>query len=53
MIPGAEDVLYTLTADDIDCSMVFMCIPVTNKGINGEPQYSMTEFVKPGQFLTV
>lgn len=49
-IAGAEDEEYSLTADDIDCSLVFMYTPVTEEGIKGEPQYAMTDFVKPGWF---
>ncbi|CAA6657906.1 unnamed protein product [Spirodela intermedia] len=47
VITGAEDEEYSLTADDIDCSLVFMYTPVTEEGIKGEPQYAMTDFVKP------
>ncbi|XP_078436682.1 outer arm dynein light chain 1 protein isoform X2 [Wolffia australiana] len=46
VIPGAEDEDYILRADDIDCSLVFMCTPVTEEGVKGETQYAMTDFVK-------
>ncbi|KAH7661175.1 Leucine rich repeat proteins some proteins containing F-box protein [Dioscorea alata] len=45
-VVGAEDEEYTLTADDIDSSLVFMYTPVTEEGARGEPQYAMTDFIK-------
>jgi hypothetical protein len=37
---------YQLTLDDIDSSLVFMYTPVTEDGVKGEPQCTMTDFVK-------
>lgn len=50
-VVGAEDEEYTLTADDIDSSLVFMYTPVTEEGARGEPQYAMTDFIKAGGCL--
>lgn len=47
VIDGAEHEDYHLTADDIGSSLVFMYTPVTEEGTKGEPQYAMTDFVKP------
>ncbi|KAL9224400.1 hypothetical protein vseg_000436 [Gypsophila vaccaria] len=46
VIAGAEDEEYRLTIDDVDSSIVFMYTPVTKEGTKGEPQYSITEFIK-------
>uniref|UniRef100_A0A0D9WVG8 Ig-like domain-containing protein n=1 Tax=Leersia perrieri TaxID=77586 RepID=A0A0D9WVG8_9ORYZ len=46
VIDGAERMEYQLTLDDIDSSLVFMYTPVTEDGVKGEPQCTMTDFVK-------
>ena len=48
VIAGAEDEEYQLTIDDVDSSLVFMYTPMTKEGTKGEPQYSITEFIKAG-----
>lgn len=47
-IDGAEGMEYQLTIDDIDSSLAFMYTPVTEEGVKGEPQCTMTDFVKAG-----
>ncbi|KAL5197898.1 hypothetical protein ABZP36_001410 [Zizania latifolia] len=46
VIDGAEGMEYQLTVDDIDSSLVFMYTPVTEDGVKGEPQCTMSDFVK-------
>ncbi|KAK9696993.1 hypothetical protein RND81_08G008800 [Saponaria officinalis] len=46
VIAGAEGEEYRLTIDDVDSSLVFMYTPMTKEGTKGEPQYSITEFIK-------
>ncbi|KAL8129516.1 hypothetical protein V2J09_018671 [Rumex salicifolius] len=46
VIDGAEEEEYLLTIDDVDSSLVFMFTPVTEEGSKGEPQYSITDFIK-------
>ncbi|KAL2467410.1 microtubule-associated protein [Abeliophyllum distichum] len=46
VIAGAEDEEYQLTLDDIDSCLVYMYTPVTEEGAKGEPQYSITDYVK-------
>ncbi|XP_062189872.1 187-kDa microtubule-associated protein AIR9-like [Phragmites australis] len=46
VIDGAEGMEYQLTVDDINSSLVFMYTPVTDEGVKGEPQCTMTDFVK-------
>ncbi|CAM0905321.1 unnamed protein product [Alopecurus aequalis] len=48
VIDGAEGMEYQLTIDDIDSSLVFMYTPVTEQGVKGEPQCTLTDFVKAG-----
>lgn len=48
VIDGAEGMEYQLTIDDIDSSLVFMYTPVTEEGVKGDPQCTMTDFVKAG-----
>ncbi|KAA8519385.1 hypothetical protein F0562_013641 [Nyssa sinensis] len=47
VIVGAEDEEYQLNLDDIDSCLVFMYTPVTEEGAKGEPQYAITDHVKP------
>ncbi|KAK2991031.1 hypothetical protein RJ640_018026 [Escallonia rubra] len=47
VIVGAEDEEYCLTVEDIDSCLVFMYTPVTEEGAKGEPQYAITDHVKP------
>ncbi|XP_059666134.1 187-kDa microtubule-associated protein AIR9 isoform X2 [Cornus florida] len=47
VIVGAEDEEYRLTLDDVDSCLVFMYTPVTEEGAKGEPQYAITDYVKP------
>ncbi|XP_052179549.1 187-kDa microtubule-associated protein AIR9 [Diospyros lotus] len=47
VIVGAEDEEYQLTLDDIDSCLVFMYTPMTEEGAKGEPQYAITDYVKP------
>ncbi|KAL7212560.1 hypothetical protein ACSBR2_015286 [Camellia fascicularis] len=47
VIVGAEDEEYQLILDDIDSCLVFMYTPVTEEGAKGEPQYAITDYVKP------
>ena len=42
---------YQLTVNDINSSLVFMYTPVTDEGVKGEPQCTMTDFVKAGTVL--
>ena len=42
---------YQLTIDDIDSSLVFMYTPVTEQGVKGEPQCTLTDFVKAGKYF--
>jgi hypothetical protein len=42
---------YQLTVNDINSSLVFMYTPVTDEGVKGEPQCTMTDFVKAGIVL--
>ena len=51
MIDGAEGMAYQLTVNDINSSLVFMYTPVTDEGVKGEPQCTMTDFVKAGTVL--
>jgi hypothetical protein len=51
VIDGADGMEYQLTVDDINSSLVFMYTPVTDEGIKGEPQCTMTDFVKAGKIL--
>jgi hypothetical protein len=51
-IDGAEGMEYQLTIDDIDSSLAFMYTPVTEEGVKGEPQCTMTDFVKAGKYFT-
>ncbi|WVZ61871.1 hypothetical protein U9M48_011679 [Paspalum notatum var. saurae] len=46
VIDGAEGMAYQLTVNDINSSLVFMYTPVTDEGVKGEPQCTMTDFVK-------
>lgn len=46
VIAGAEEEEYQLTLDDIDSCLVYMYTPVTEEGAKGEPQYSITDYVK-------
>ncbi|XP_074276682.1 187-kDa microtubule-associated protein AIR9 [Silene latifolia] len=46
VIAGAEDEEYQLLLDDVDSSLVFMYTPMTKEGMKGEPQYSITDFIK-------
>ncbi|ONM51303.1 187-kDa microtubule-associated protein AIR9 [Zea mays] len=46
VIDGAEGMEYQLTVNDINSSLVFMYTPVTDEGVKGEPQCTMTDFVK-------
>lgn len=48
VIAGAEDEEYRLTLDDVDSCLVYMYTPVTEEGAKGEPQYSITDYVKAG-----
>lgn len=43
---------YQLTVNDINSSLVFMYTPVTDEGVKGEPQCTMTDFVKAGIVLS-
>ncbi|KAI3495528.1 hypothetical protein L1887_37869 [Cichorium endivia] len=47
VIPGAENEEYLLTLDDIDSCLVYMYTPVTQEGTKGEPQYAITDYIKP------
>ncbi|KAM7505783.1 hypothetical protein LguiB_004687 [Lonicera macranthoides] len=47
VIVGAEDEEYRLALDDVDSCLVFMYTPVTEEGSKGEPQYAITDYVKP------
>lgn len=53
VIDGAEGMEYQLTIDDIDSSLVFMYTPVTGEGVKGEPQCTMTDFVKAGKYFSL
>nr|CAB3455681.1 unnamed protein product [Digitaria exilis] len=46
VIDGAEGMEYQLTVNDINSSLVFMYTPVTDEGVKGKPQCTMTDFVK-------
>ncbi|TKW30421.1 hypothetical protein SEVIR_2G035700v4 [Setaria viridis] len=46
VIDGAEGMEYQLTVNDINSSLVFMYTPATDAGVKGEPQCTMTDFVK-------
>ncbi|CAK9142866.1 unnamed protein product [Ilex paraguariensis] len=48
VIVGAEDEEYQVTLDDLDSCLVYMYTPVTEEGAKGEPQYAITDYVKPG-----
>ncbi|KAH9610756.1 hypothetical protein KSS87_003287, partial [Heliosperma pusillum] len=48
VIAGAEEEQYQLFIDDVDSSLVFMYTPMTMEGMKGEPQYSITDFIKAG-----
>jgi hypothetical protein len=52
VIDGAEGMEYQLTIDDINSSLVFMYTPITEEGVKGEPQCTMTDFVKAGKYFT-
>ncbi|KAL6991640.1 187-kDa microtubule-associated protein air9, partial [Sarracenia purpurea var. burkii] len=47
VITGAENEEYQLIVDDVDSCLVFMYTPVTEEGAKGEPQYAITDYVKP------
>ncbi|KAL4563579.1 hypothetical protein LXL04_027622 [Taraxacum kok-saghyz] len=47
VINGAESEEYLLTLDDIDSCLVYMYTPVTEEGTKGEPQYAITDYIKP------
>ncbi|KVH88206.1 Leucine-rich repeat-containing protein [Cynara cardunculus var. scolymus] len=47
VIAGAENEEYQLTLDDIDSCLVYMYTPVTEEGTKGEPQYAITDYIKP------
>lgn len=47
VIAGAETEEYQLTLDDIDSCLVYMYTPVTEEGTKGEPQYAITDYIKP------
>lgn len=47
VIVGAEDEEYRLTLDDVDSCLVFMYTPMTEEGVKGEPQYAITDYIKP------
>lgn len=47
VIVGAENDEYQLTLDDIDSCLVYMYTPVTEEGTKGEPQYAITDYIKP------
>ncbi|CAK9162605.1 unnamed protein product, partial [Ilex paraguariensis] len=48
VIVGAEDEEYQVTLDDLDSCLVYMYTPITEEGAKGEPQYAITDYVKPG-----
>ncbi|KAK9056003.1 hypothetical protein SSX86_027090 [Deinandra increscens subsp. villosa] len=47
VIAGAENEEYQLTLEDIDSCLVYMYTPVTEEGTKGEPQYAITDYIKP------
>ncbi|KAL8192254.1 hypothetical protein R6Q57_027921 [Mikania cordata] len=47
VIVGAENEEYQLTLEDIDSCLVYMYTPVTKEGTKGEPQYAITDYIKP------
>ncbi|XP_023758150.1 187-kDa microtubule-associated protein AIR9 isoform X1 [Lactuca sativa] len=47
VISGAENEEYLLTLDDIGSCLVYMYTPVTEEGTKGEPQYAITDYIKP------
>jgi hypothetical protein len=47
VIVGAEDEEYELGLDDVESCLVFMYTPVTEEGSKGEPQYAITDYIKP------
>lgn len=47
VIGGAEDEEYQLNLDDVDSCLVFMYTPVAEEGVKGEPQYAITDYIKP------
>lgn len=53
VIAGAENEEYQLTLDDIDSCLVYMYTPVTKEGTKGEPQYAITDYIKPGELFMV
>nr|XP_043619051.1 187-kDa microtubule-associated protein AIR9 [Erigeron canadensis] len=47
VIAGAENEEYQLNLDDVDSCLVYMYTPVTEEGTKGEPQYAITDYIKP------
>ncbi|XP_022035556.1 187-kDa microtubule-associated protein AIR9 isoform X1 [Helianthus annuus] len=47
VIVGAENEEYQLTLEDVDSCLVYMYTPVTDEGTKGEPQYAITDYIKP------
>ncbi|XP_076908814.1 187-kDa microtubule-associated protein AIR9-like isoform X1 [Bidens hawaiensis] len=47
VIVGAENEEYQLTLEDVDSCLVYMYTPVTEEGTKGEPQYAITDYIKP------
>ncbi|XP_071715705.1 187-kDa microtubule-associated protein AIR9 [Rutidosis leptorrhynchoides] len=47
VIVGAENEEYELSLEDVDSCLVYMYTPVTEEGTKGEPQYAITDYIKP------
>ncbi|KAH7366332.1 hypothetical protein KP509_18G073100 [Ceratopteris richardii] len=48
MVPGAEDMEYFLSLEDVGTKLILMYTPLTKEGVKGEPYFATTEIIKPG-----
>ncbi|KAI5064749.1 hypothetical protein GOP47_0019444 [Adiantum capillus-veneris] len=48
MVPGAEDLEYLLSLDDVGAKLILMYTPLTKEGIKGDPCFATTEVIQAG-----
>ncbi|MCO5589489.1 hypothetical protein L7F22_043456 [Adiantum nelumboides] len=48
MVPGAEEMEYLLSLDDIGAKLILMYTPLTKEGIKGDPCFATTDLIKAG-----
>ena len=51
MIPGAEDLEYTVSLDDVGYKLILMYTPVSGGGMKGETQVATSEVIRAGDLV--